>query len=141
MGARNAGLATAREHPVAGVGLGLAPWQVVRNLPEWSLRDNAETQEWISAAPGPLPNIKHLWIRLAAETGLPGLLAFLAFVGWIAWPRRSDPPPVRLMAALAGLAVIGDGFSLDSFALPTMWVVLALAAARRDAESPPCASS
>lgn len=143
LGAWSAGLATAREHPVLGVGLGLAPWGVVQHLPAWSLRDNAETQEWISPAPGPLPNIKHLWIRLAAETGVLGLLAFLTFLAWVAWPRRSDQPATKLIAVLAGLAVIGDGFSLDSFALPTMWTVLALVAARRQAQADPepCAAS
>lgn len=143
LGAWSAGLVTAREHPVLGVGLGLAPWGVVQHLPAWSLRNNAETQAWIDPAPGPLPNIKHLWIRLAAETGVLGLLAFLAFLAWVAWPRRSDQPATKLIAVLAGLAVIGDGFSLDSFALPTMWTVLALVAARRQAQADPepCAAS
>lgn len=141
LGAWCAGLDTALAHPVTGVGLGLAPWQVVQHLPAWSLCDNAETQSWIDPAPGPLPNIKHLWIRLAAETGALGLLAFLAFIAWIAWPRRSDQPATKLCAVLAGLAVFGDGFSLDSFALPTIWVALALAAARRLPEQSACAAS
>ncbi len=141
LGAWSAGLATAREHPVTGVGLGLAPWQVVRHLPAWALKDNAETQAWIDPAPGPLPNIKHLWLRLAAETGVLGLLAFLAFFAWVVWPRRSDQPATKLMAVLAGLAVLGDGFSLDSFALPTIWVVLALVAACRQVDRTTCAAS
>ncbi len=139
LGAWSAGLETAREHPLTGVGLGLAPWQVVRHLPAWSLRDNAETQAWLDPTPGPLPNIKHLWLRIAAETGLAGLLAFGAFVICIAWPRRRDEAAVKLCGVLAGLAVFGDGFSLDSFALPTVWVVLALAAARRQPNA--CATS
>jgi O-antigen ligase len=136
-----AGWEAAREHPLTGVGLGLAPWQVVRHLPAWSLRDNAETQSWIDPGPGSLPNIKHLWLRIAAETGVAGLLAFCAFIACIAWPRRRDDPAVRLCGVLAGLAVLGDGFSLDSFALPTIWVVLALAAARRQPEQTACAAS
>jgi O-antigen ligase len=79
------------------------------------------------------PNPKNLWIRLLAETGLPGALLFAVFLfivlaGGLALARRTDRFARFLGAAgvMSWLAILVEGFSLDSFALPTMWIALGL---------------
>lgn len=82
------------------------------------------------------PNVKSLWVRLLSETGIVG---FGAFVTWLAvvgaaaaqqarW-RAGIPKIVALAALIALLAQVSEGFSLDTFALPQLWIVLGLATA------------
>ena len=84
-------------------------------------------------ADAPFPNPKNLWVRLLAETGVAGFTAFgswlglLALSAWNVWKRGSGVRRVIGLAALFTLlAQVGEGFSLDSFALPQLWVMLGL---------------
>jgi O-antigen ligase len=78
-------------------------------------------------------NPKSLWLRLLAETGILGFLAFilwlivLAFVA-ISFNRRKRglPSVLGLASGLALIALIFEGFSLDTFALPQLWIILGL---------------
>lgn len=83
-----------------------------------------------------LPNVKSFWFRLLAETGIIG---FSAFITWIyvlfqsaRYSFRSPNPTVKTLAfagQLSLLAFIGEGFSIDSFAMPYLWVFAGLIAA------------
>jgi hypothetical protein len=83
-----------------------------------------------------LPNVKSLWIRLLSDTGL---LGFSLFVTWyyILWRSarfvgRSCDSTLKLVSLAGQLALIAflvEGFSIDSFALPFLWVITALTAA------------
>lgn len=123
-----------RLFPWLGVGLGNAGFFFPITLPaigyaSWEVRD------LLFYLPN-LPNIKSMWVRLLAETGLVG---FAAFLGWLylslhsAWvSHRSQDPAVRTLAlsGLLGLiAFLGEGFSIDSFAMPYLWVAAGLVAA------------
>ncbi|NJD59758.1 MAG: O-antigen ligase family protein [Anaerolineae bacterium] len=83
-----------------------------------------------------LPNVKSFWFRLLAETGIIG---FSVFITWIyvlfqssRLSRRSQCTAIKTLA-LAGqlsiLAFIGEGFSIDSFAMPYLWIMAGLIAA------------
>ena len=82
-----------------------------------------------------LLNIKSLWIRIPAETGIIGTIFFLvwylhSFFG--STLKLRDPEPWKQTAAWMGcftlLAYLLEGFSLDTFALPYLWFSVGLAA-------------
>jgi O-antigen ligase len=120
------------QYPIMGVGLGNAGFFFEQSLPGYGYR-LTEIQSVVAPASDTFPNTKNLWVRLLAETGVLGFSAFavwlglLGLVAWTAWKRGS---PVRsligLAALIALLAEVGEGFSLDSFALPQLWVMLGL---------------
>lgn len=82
------------------------------------------------------PNVKALWVRLLAETGVVG---FSIFITWLYTLFRSarlsyhsaDPAvkTIALAGQLALIAFIGEGFSIDSFAMPYLWVIAGLISA------------
>ncbi|MHB1450169.1 MAG: hypothetical protein ACYCX1_13665, partial [Bellilinea sp.] len=79
------------------------------------------------------PNTKALWTRLAAETGLVGLAIFLTWL-LVLWncARSLGTSPDRLHRALASfgqfvlVALLIEGFSVDTFALPYFWLALGI---------------
>lgn len=117
-------------HPIAGVGMGQAPLAYRTYIPEWS-RGLPMVQPNLTDVPGKqLPNPKSMPARIVGELGLVGLALWLAFVA-SAFLARQDGPGGSLLcfAGLAGLAI--DWLSLDSFALPTVWFLLALCVTSR----------
>jgi len=118
-------------HPWLGVGLGSAGYYFAQHLPSyaWNL---IEVQRLMFHS-SQLLNIKSLWVRLLAETGLAGFSVFvswLTMMGWLAVRViRSGGGLARPIAVAAGLvlvALVFEGFSVDSFALPYYWVILGL---------------
>lgn len=128
------------QYPILGVGPGNAGFFFVQSLPVYGY-SLEEIEQIITPLNAAFPNPKNLWARLLAETGVAGFAVFTVWLGimmllaWRTWRRASSP--VLGMMGLAGLlallAQLGEGFSLDSFALPQLWVMLGLltAAARR----------
>ncbi len=122
------------DYPLFGVGLGNSGSFFLDKMPYlgWT---SIEVRYLLSGAPF-LPNIKSLWVRLLAETGLVGFSIFSAWLVtlWRSTFRtlRSSLPWHRVMAFVCQLmlvALIAEGFSIDSFALPYLWLVAGLAAA------------
>ena len=122
------------EKPVLGVGLGNAGFYFYDKLDPyaWELIE-VRSVMYNLASP---PNIKSLWMRLLAETGMVGFAFFSAWLGLILltalslW-RRTQPlaQVVGLGAVLTLLALLIEGFSLDTFALPYFWLSFGLAVA------------
>lgn len=123
-------------HPFLGVGLGNAGFFFKDLLPSysWSLPEVLE----IYYRANFIPNVKSLWVRLLAETGVIG---FSAFVSWLytllvsgQYLRRSKMPVYKLLG-WAGLftliALLIEGFSLDTFALPYLWISFGIVNAAR----------
>lgn len=122
------------DYPLFGVGLGNSGFFFGENVSAlgWT---SIEVRYLLTSAPF-LPNIKSLWVRLLAETGM---LGFSIFTAWLiglwrstAFTLRSRLPYHRLTAFACQLmlaAFLAEGFSIDSFALPYLWVVAGLAAA------------
>jgi hypothetical protein len=120
--------------PILGVGLGNAGFFFQRLLPAygWNL---PEVMDAYYRTPE-LPNIKSLWIRLLAETGVVG---FSSFIAWfyvlfrLSWFIRLSKNPLFRMIGWSGLfvlvAYIIEGFSTDTFALPYLWVSLGIVSA------------
>jgi O-antigen ligase len=121
-------------HPILGVGLGNAGFFFHSELPAygWNL---PEVMDYYYRA-AYLPNIKNFWIRLLAETGIVGFASFLAWYT-VMWASarflRSQAEPLYRVVGWAGLftlvAFITEGFSMDTFALPYLWVALGIVSA------------
>jgi hypothetical protein len=131
-------------HPFFGVGLGNAGFFFKEHMPAfaWAL---PEVVEVMRDGTHMFPNPKVLWLRLLAETGIVG---FTFFIVWLlvmlarAWQLMTHSDKLYTSLGLAGIfglvAILVEGFSLDTFGLPYMWVLLGLvsAAARISRTSP-----
>lgn len=129
-----AGWSIFEQYPLLGVGLGNAGFYFTDALPPnaWQL-DEVRRLMWHS---GGLLNTKNLWARLLSETGIAG---FAFFISWLylvllsarSLLRRSSPLQVTMgyMGIFVLLALIFEGFSIDSFAMPYWWVSLGLVTA------------
>ncbi|HEY45590.1 MAG TPA: hypothetical protein G4O14_02265 [Anaerolineae bacterium] len=119
------------EYPILGVGLGNSGFLFLKTVPSFGYR----LPEIINIANGSpqFPNTKNLWIRLLAETGIIGFSVFmiwlvlLALGAWALMKKGKDLSAVLGLAGLlAILAQVFEGFSLDTFALPHLWIMLGL---------------
>jgi O-antigen ligase len=114
------------DYPLLGVGPGNAGFFFIQKLPlaGWDLGEAIQVMDVI----GYLPNVKSLWSRLLAETGLLGFATFAAwlFVMWNAGRfLKTRSEGIFRMAGWMGsfviIAFLLEGFSTDSFALPYVW--------------------
>ena len=122
------------DYPILGVGLGNTGYFFQEKMSPlgWAL---VEVNQNIFRESS-IPNSKSMWSRLLAETGLVGFALFLTW-GLFLWFTGSQlgrrHPKIYPMLGLAvQLVLIGfliEGFSIDSFALPYVWVSAGLATA------------
>ena len=128
-------------YPIVGVGLGNYAFYFEEMLPYRPIADVPEALAMITPEYGRdrLITAKNLYLRLLAETGITGFIAFIAFLvanlgsALVLW--RSRQPEWRYWgtASLCGLiAITLSALTFDSFVIPNMWVFLGLitAAAR-----------
>lgn len=121
-------------YPLLGVGLGNAGFFFQSNLPFQG--QMLEEIQNVTSGASFLLNIKSMWVRLLAETGIAGFSIFSAWL-YILWLAnrflRNNPSPllkvIGWMGALAIIAFLAEGFSVDSFALPYLWISLGLVTA------------
>jgi len=121
-------------HLFLGVGLGNAGFFFQHALPAygWSLPEVMQVYFRETA----LPNIKSLWVRLLAETGIVGFSSFIAWCYGLfrtAWSMRLNTRIPFKVIGWCGLfvlvAFIIEGFSTDTFALPYLWISLGIVSA------------
>jgi len=125
------GLKIFSQFPILGVGLGHAGFYLPQNLSAFALR-LVEVRDLLFRSEV-LLNIKSLWIRILAENGIIG---FSFFVAWLVstWrlSRRMMAQSNSLlktagwMGCFSIVAFLLEGFSLDTFALPYLWVSMGL---------------
>ncbi len=131
------------QYPFVGVGLGNAGFFFPQMAPAigWATFEIRNVLFYMAQ----LPNVKSFWFRLLAETGIIGFSIFITWLYVLLQSARHSQHslnPTQKTLALAGtlslLAFIGEGFSIDSFAMPYLWIMAGLVAAialiyRRDA--------
>ena len=126
-----AGWEVFNDFPILGTGLGNAGYFFPQKLSafSWALTEiRTLMYQWTA-----LPNIKSLWVRLLAETGIVG---FALFVSWFyvlwhsaAFLRKAKNPLFKMFGMAGSFVLIGfliEGFSLDTFALPYYWISFGL---------------
>jgi len=122
------------DHQLIGVGVGFSGFYFPEYLPDsgWGL---SETRKLLFRNAG-LLNIKNLWSRLLAETGIIGFALFVSFLVLFAFTsvemikrgtgiRRT----LGFMGIFMLVALIAEEFSVDSFALPYLWFSMGLVTA------------
>ena len=125
-------------YPLFGIGLGNTAFLMPLTVPSFAFY-LPETIVSLHLSAYGLPNTKSLWIRILAETGILGFSLFAAWIIEVATRaglllRRTGR--LARMLGLAGLltflALAIEGFSLDTFALPQLWIIpgLVVAASR-----------
>jgi len=132
---------TFEAYPLLGVGLGNYAFYFEEMLPDRPLSLTPEVLRIVTPEDGRdrLITAKNLFLRLLAETGVIGTLAFVGFVLAILggalylWLARERETKFWGIAGLLGMiAFFLSSLSYDSFSLPNMWVMFGLitAAAR-----------
>jgi hypothetical protein len=126
------GLNVFEERPILGVGLGNTGFLFEENLAPYAYTLVEMTDALDYDNPN-FPNPKNLWIRLLAETGIIG---FALFCTWLVVMLVAGillttyPDSFFKMMGYSGIlafaAFVIEGFSLDSFALPQMWIMFGL---------------
>lgn len=122
------------DHPIFGVGLGNAGFFFPSKITPygWTLIEIRR----LMYEDHVLLNIKSLWVRILAETGIVGFSFFVVWLiilatAFIKTLGNKNKNPIYSVVALAGVFVLvalpAEGFSIDSFALPYIWIGLGLA--------------
>ncbi len=122
------------DFPLTGVGLGFSGFYFPEYLPDyaWQLPEVNTLTGWGTG----LLNIKNLWTRLLAETGIIGFSMFVVFLVIMAYTARDlskDNNKVRKTIGWMGIFMlitfVLEEFSVDSFALPYYWFSMGLVVA------------
>ena len=121
-------------HPIFGVGIGNAGFFMPEALSNFGV-SLSEVRDLLYRDAS-LMNIKSIWMRILAETGIVGFVIFLAFL-YLLWKTavkiEQSLLPLKSTVGLAGIFVLVglliEGFSIDSFALPYIWFSLGLVVA------------
>lgn len=128
-----AGFDTFAEYPWTGVGLGGSSLYLYDHVSVESIPDFPEVARIMSPDSKETMNIKNMYVRLLAETGLLGFWLFVAFLFSILASfikRLSGADLASAYIGTAGLfawfAIILRYFSQDSFTSPFVWVVLGM---------------
>jgi O-antigen ligase len=122
-------------NPLTGVGLGASGFWIYQNMPNELLMGEPEIAQTLAPNSMLFPNPKNFYVRLLAETGLAGLALFMAFwlgilADGLAAVRRSDTFS-RFLGSAAIFTLVALAFqsiSVDSFAMPEMWLSLGILA-------------
>lgn len=122
-------------YPIFGVGLGNYAFYFAEMIPDepWSRQPELVRQITPVEGHDRLITPKNLIARLLAETGLSGTITFLTFIlailGCTLYLWFSPTPEQRFwgLSGLLGMFVLTFVvFSVDSFAMPNMWVFFGL---------------
>lgn len=119
------------EHPVLGVGLGNLGMFTYTRLSSYAWKLPEITR--ILYSESSLPNSKNLWIRILAETGIVGFAFFSTWLIVLWQASRQLQKDVSFLYHALGLmgqftlmALLLEAFSVDTFALPFLWISLGL---------------
>jgi O-antigen ligase len=127
------GMETFSQHPWTGVGLGAAGFYLYSNLPDWSKTFMSEISIHLSPINTSYPNIKNMFVRIAAENGILGLGAFAGLLlfslarilTFFREPGR-DSRFFWVAGVFTWIVLIMFSFTQDSFAMPNTWINLGM---------------
>ena len=119
-------------YPILGVGLGNSGFLFSDTMPSYGYT-LVEVRNVLEPGNPSLANPKNLWVRILAETGILGASAFIVWYVILAVTAirlsKSSLQSLKMlgmMGILFFLSQIVEGFSIDTFALPYLWVASGL---------------
>jgi len=119
-------------YPILGVGPGNAGFLFERFMPIYGYQ-LVEIQNVLKDPIYGFPNPKSLWLRIVAEQGIIGMITFIVWLLLLGFSARAllkSSDRFDRFIGLAGLlcliAQMFEGFSLDTYALPQLWIMLGL---------------
>lgn len=123
-----------QDHPGLGVGLGNYAFYFKEYLPDRQYKNPELVMKLVpEAGRNQIVTVKNFTLRILTETGILGAGAFLAFlialVGCVIFLLMSKGKESQFwgLAGLLGMvSFLMVTFSIDSFAIPNMWVVFGL---------------
>jgi len=121
--------------PILGAGFGLPGYYFPQSVPAYGYRLPEITRTLLIDLH--IPNAKNLWVRILSETGIVG---FAVFISWLIqhWRDAGEVEGMKTDNLISSMGFIGkliiiamivEGFSLDTFGLPYYWIGLGLIAA------------
>lgn len=119
------------QHPFLGVGIGYSGYYFPETVNDFGYKLTEIVRILMSDTF--IPNAKNLWVRILAETGIIG---FSFFASWLYMHWKSannvEKHSDKLIASfglIGQIFLVGfilEGFSLDTFGLPYIWVSMGL---------------
>ena len=119
-------------YPLLGVGPGNAGFFFQDFLPVYG-HQLVEIQNVLTQPMYGFPNPKSLWFRILAENGIVGFISLMVWLILLASTARALIRSrdrfdrfIGISGAICLIAQIFEGFSLDTYALPQLWIMLGL---------------
>lgn len=124
-----AGLETFIHHAWTGVGLGGSSFYLYDYIPDWIMTYTIEINRLFTPDSLAVPNIKNLYVRFLAETGLIGFWFFIAYylsilgnIRYLLITKDGYYRYIGIAGLFIWLAVALRNFTQDSLTFPIMWV-------------------
>ena len=119
------------ENPAIGTGYGQQAFEARAKYPTWAKRNNWEFRlKYLNQNNKRFPPGYNLYLRLAAETGVMGLICFLLFMTFILiWCYNNLNRQKNLLAIIVFVSMIGfmlNWLKMDTFRIYGFWICLAL---------------
>jgi O-antigen ligase len=119
------------ENPAIGTGYGQQAFEARAKYPTWAKRNNWEFRlKYLNQNNKRFPPGYNLYLRLAAETGVMGLIGFLLFMTFILiWCYNNLNRQKNLLAIIVFVSMIGfmlNWLKMDTFRIYGFWICLAL---------------
>ena len=120
-------------HPWTGVGFGALGFYMPNFFLTGLMDGSTEVSRFMAGEALRFLNAKNMYVRMASETGIFGLVVFLVFLASVmglVWRlRKNENKNVQFVGGASFLIVTGiviRFFTFDSFASPTIWVTLGI---------------
>jgi len=115
------------QHPLFGTGLGSSGLYLYQNFPDWALSNIPEISKHLSPASSLYPNPKNLYLRLLAEDGIFGFIAFFSFLlailaQVITALLRKSLKVVGIAGLFSWIAILIYYLMQDSLAMAELWI-------------------
>tara|TARA_B100000767_G_scaffold210025_1_gene197027 strand:- start:1 stop:891 length:891 start_codon:yes stop_codon:yes gene_type:complete len=119
------------DNPVIGTGYGQQAFDARSKYPSWAKRNNWEFRlKYLNQNSKRFPPGYNLYLRLAAETGVLGLLGFLLVILYIMiWCYNNLMMQKNLLAIIVFVSMAGfmlNWLKMDTFRIYGFWICLAL---------------
>lgn len=133
LGIQYALVETYKKHPVFGTGFGQQAYHSRYEYPYWATRNNWEFKAYyLNENLSSFPPGYNLYLRVLAETGIVGFIAFLVFLGTViremivGFHKDRVKRYISIALIISILGFLFNWLQIDSFRLYGFWLSLAI---------------